>query len=45
MKRQYFFVQADGSYGACYKNKNLSDMAFIVILGDHVDDLLAKTAV
>ena len=45
MKKQYFSVRTDGFYGAYYKNKNPSDMAFIVMLGDNVDDFLAKTAV
>ncbi len=45
MKRQYFFVQTDGFYGAYYENKQPSNMAFIVMLGDNVDDFLAKTAV
>ena len=42
---RYFSVEKDGFYGAYYPNKSPGDRAFLVMLGDSADDLLAKTGV
>ncbi|MBR2787564.1 MAG: acyl-CoA thioester hydrolase [Erysipelotrichaceae bacterium] len=42
--KQYFTVDEDGFYGA-YFPLDHSDHAFIAMLGDDIDDLLAKTGV
>lgn len=42
---RYFSVEADGFYGAYFPNERESDRAFLVMLGDNIDDLLAKTGV
>ena len=41
---RYFSVDRDGFYGAYFPLKE-ADHAFIVMLGDDIDDLLAKTGV
>ena len=41
---RYFSVDQDGFYGAYFPHDH-SDHAFIVMLGDDIDDLLAKTGV
>ncbi len=43
--RQYFTVDRDGFYGAYFPLRSVTDHAFIVMLGDDIDDLLAKTGV
>ena len=45
MKRIYFNVENDGFYGAYYPYSEKADHAFIVMIGDDVDDLLCKKAV
>lgn len=45
MKRVYFDVDKDGFYGAYYPAKQITDSAFIVMLGDSIDDFLAKAGV
>ncbi|MBR4461547.1 MAG: acyl-CoA thioester hydrolase [Erysipelotrichaceae bacterium] len=42
--KRYFTVDADGFYGAYYPISG-ADHAFIAMLGDDIDDLLAKTGV
>ena len=41
---RYFSIDADGFYGAYYPLEG-TDRAFIAMLGDDIDDLLAKTGV
>ena len=45
MKRVYFDADKDGLYGAYYPAKQITDSAFIVMLGDSIDDFLAKAGV
>ncbi len=42
---RYFSVENDGFYGAYFPINETVDHAFIVMLGDDIDDLLAKTGV
>lgn len=41
MKKIYFDAKKDGFYGAYYANEKASDRAFILMLGDGVDDRMA----
>lgn len=45
MKREYFTVEKDGFYGAYFANKNISNKAMIVMLGDAIDDRMAIAGV
>ncbi|MDO4633688.1 MAG: acyl-CoA thioester hydrolase/BAAT C-terminal domain-containing protein [Eubacteriales bacterium] len=45
MKREYFDTKMNGFYGVYYENNNLTDKAFIVMLGDSSDDYLVRSGV
>ena len=45
MKRIYFKTETDGFYGAYFKNEKNCSRAIILMLGDRIDDLMAKTGV
>ncbi len=45
MKKIYFNVERDGFFGAYYPNRQPSQKAMIVMLGDDVDDTLVKAGV
>lgn len=42
MKKKYFSVENDGFYGAYFKCRTDSDKAIILMLGDKIDDFMAK---
>ncbi len=44
MKKIYFSPERDGFYGAYYPNKKQTNKAFIVMLGDDIDDNLVIAA-
>jgi hypothetical protein len=45
MKREYFSVQADGFYGAYFKNPAECHRGVILMLGDKIDDAMVKMGV
>ncbi len=42
MKKTYFSVEKDGFYGAYFKCSQYSNKAVILMLGDNIDDFMAK---
>lgn len=45
MKKEYYEIETDGFYGAYYENKTPSNKALILMLGDSIDDMMAKAGV
>ncbi|MGN1019650.1 MAG: acyl-CoA thioester hydrolase/BAAT C-terminal domain-containing protein [Aristaeellaceae bacterium] len=43
MKREYFSVEKDGFFGAYYPHPGRADRCMIAMLGDDIDDRLART--
>ena len=45
MKREYFNTETNGFYGAYFKNTKQCSRAVILMLGDRIDDLMARMGV
>ena len=43
VKREYFSVEKDGFFGAYYENPLGADRCMIALLGDDIDDYMART--